>query len=36
MPLNSEDRKSLRVLLIVAGGFVLGVVYLMYVIATDL
>lgn len=36
MPLSPEDRRSLRLLLVVAAGFLAGVALLFYVIATDL
>lgn len=36
MKLGEEDRRTLRLLLVVAAGFALGVGYLLYIIATDL
>jgi hypothetical protein len=36
MPVSPEDRKTLRLLLVVVSGFLLGVAYLMFIIATDL
>jgi hypothetical protein len=36
VPLEDEDRKSLRLLLVVAAGFVLGVMLLLFILATDL
>lgn len=36
MPLAEEDRRSLRVLLVVAFGFLAGIGLLFYIILTDL
>ncbi len=36
MPISKEDRKSLRILLVVAAGFFAGLLFLLYIIATDL
>lgn len=36
MPFNEEDRKAFRVMFIVAGGFVAGLLLLFYIIVTDL
>jgi len=36
MALSAEDRRSLRVVLIVAAGFLVGLAYLVFIIATDL
>jgi hypothetical protein len=36
LPLDEDDRKSMRLVLVVVGGFVAGVAYLMYILATDL
>ena len=35
MPLSREDRKELRILLIVVAGFLFGLALLFFMIATD-
>jgi phage shock protein PspC (stress-responsive transcriptional regulator) len=36
LPISREDRKYIHVFFIVMAGFVAGVVFLFYIIATDL
>ncbi len=36
MPFSLGEKKELRVLLLVVGGFVIGILFLLFIIATDL